>query len=237
MLGTFTYASMTAAFVAETERWDAAKHLLGSPQAKLEDAKSQAGAVPILLMSWSPRFQLSSHVVWQQPRKACAMLKKYRAELATIREEQSGSKEPFIAQVVKMTEIQELEIAALINVAKSDFDDAIKTMKHATELEEAMPPPSGPPTVIKPPHELFGEILLRAGHPKEAAQQFGTSLLRHPDGPVRYWARHAPLPKTEILEAGARLCSILASMAAGRCEVTRARRGAELLEAGRCALA
>jgi hypothetical protein len=106
---------------------------------------------------------------------------KYRAELATIREEQSGSKEPFIAQVVKMTEIQELEIAALINVAKSDFDDAIKTMKHATALEEAMPPPSGPPTVIKPPHELFGEILLRAGHPKEAAQQFATSLLRHPN--------------------------------------------------------
>jgi hypothetical protein len=34
-------------------------------------------------------------------------------------------------------------------------------MKKATELEEAMSPPSGPPVLIKPTHELFGEILLR----------------------------------------------------------------------------
>jgi predicted Zn-dependent protease len=102
------------------------------------------------------------------------------AELNAIRERQSGAKEPFIAQVVKMTEIQELEIAAMFNVAKGNFDEAIKTMKQATTLEDAMPPPSGPPTEIKPPYELFGEILLRAGHPKEAAQQFATSLRRHP---------------------------------------------------------
>jgi hypothetical protein len=181
MFGTFTYASMTAAFVAETERWDAAKHLLGSPQAKMEDAKSQAGGSPNLAYVVVPQIP----AIFTRGLAAAAQglrdAQKYRAELATIREEQSGSKEPFIAQVVKMTEIQELEIAALINVAKSDFDDAIKTMKHATALEEAMPPPSGPPTVIKPPHELFGEILLRAGHPKEAAQQFATSLLRHPN--------------------------------------------------------
>ena len=181
MFGTFTYASMTAAFVAETERWDAAKHLLGSPQAKMEDAKSQAGGSPNLAYVVVPQIP----AIFTRGLAAAAQglrdAQKYRAELATIREEQSGAKEPFIAQVVKMTEIQELEIAALINVAKSDFDDAIKTMKHATALEEAMPPPSGPPTVIKPPHELFGEILLRAGHPKEAAQQFATSLLRHPN--------------------------------------------------------
>ena len=181
MFGTFTYASMTAAFVAETERWDAAEHLLGSPQAKREDAKSQAGSSPNLAYVVVPQipaiFTRGLAAAVQGLRDA----QKYRAELATIREEQSGAKEPFIAQVVRMTEIQELEIAAIINVAKSDFDDAIKTMKHATALEEAMPPPSGPPTVIKPPHELFGEILLRAGHPKEAAQQFATSLLRHPN--------------------------------------------------------
>jgi hypothetical protein len=181
MFGTFTYASMTAAFVAETERWDAAEHLLGSPQAKMEDAKSQAGGSPNLAYVVVPQIP----AIFTRGLAAAAQglrdAQKHRAELATIREEQSGAKEPFIAQVVRMTEIQGLEIAALINVAKSDFDDAIKTMKHATALEEAMPPPSGPPIVIKPPHELFGEILLRAGHPKEAAQQFATSLLRHPN--------------------------------------------------------
>lgn len=181
MFGTFTYASMTAAFVAETERWDAVEHLLGSPQAKMEDAKSQAVGSPDLAYVVVPKIP----AIYIRGLAAAAHglrdAQKYRAELATIREEQSGAKEPFIAQVVRMTEIQELEIAAIINVAKSEFDDAINTMKHATALEEAMPPQSGPPIVIKPPHELFGEILLRAGHPKEAAQQFETSLLRHPN--------------------------------------------------------
>jgi Tfp pilus assembly protein PilF len=54
-------------------------------------------------------------------------------------------------------------------------------MKRATLLEEEMSPPSGPPTVIKPSHELFGEILLRAGKPKEALEQFAKSLARQPN--------------------------------------------------------
>jgi len=44
-----------------------------------------------------------------------------------------------------------------------------------------MPPPAGPPLLIKPSHELFGELLLRANLPKEAEKQFATSLFRPPD--------------------------------------------------------
>ena len=44
-----------------------------------------------------------------------------------------------------------------------------------------MGPPSGPPSLIKPSHELFGEILLRAGKPQEAAVQFRTALFRQPN--------------------------------------------------------
>ena len=44
-----------------------------------------------------------------------------------------------------------------------------------------MSPPSGPPSLIKPSHELYGEILLRAGRAKEAAEQFDLSLLRQPN--------------------------------------------------------
>jgi hypothetical protein len=34
--------------------------------------------------------------------------------------------------------------------------------------------------LIKPSHELLGEILLRAGRHEEAARAFATSLFRHP---------------------------------------------------------
>lgn len=183
MFGTFTYASMTAAFVAETERWDAAEQLLGIPHEKTEDSKSQGGSSPNPMQAYVVVPQIPA--IFTRGLAAAAQgsrdAQKYMAELTTIREQQSGAKEPFIAQVVTMTEIQDLEIAAMFNVATGNFDDAIKTMKQATALEEAMPPPSGPPTVIKPPHELFGEILLRADRPKEAAQQFATSLRRHPN--------------------------------------------------------
>jgi hypothetical protein len=48
-------------------------------------------------------------------------------------------------------------------------------------LEEATSAPYGPPSLIKPSHELFGEILLRAGKPTDAAEQFKISLLRQPN--------------------------------------------------------
>ena len=41
--------------------------------------------------------------------------------------------------------------------------------------------PYVPPSLIKPSHELFGEILLRAGQPKEAAEKFQIALLRQPN--------------------------------------------------------
>jgi hypothetical protein len=77
--------------------------------------------------------------------------------------------------------IRELEISALSASMKKDHGKAIELMTKATLLEEQMSPPYGPPNLIKPTHELFGEILLRAGKPAEAAEQFKVSLLRQPN--------------------------------------------------------
>jgi len=62
-----------------------------------------------------------------------------------------------------------------------DYDKAIDLMKQATALEEQSGAPSGPPSLIKPTHELFGEILLKAGKPADAIAQFKTALLRQPN--------------------------------------------------------
>jgi Tfp pilus assembly protein PilF len=45
--------------------------------------------------------------------------------------------------------------------------------------KEDLGKPPGPPAAYKPPHELFGEILLRAGQPAEAVEQFRKNLQRH----------------------------------------------------------
>jgi tetratricopeptide (TPR) repeat protein len=83
--------------------------------------------------------------------------------------------------LAKVTEIRSLEIAAAASAAKNEFENAVKLMKLAIRLEEDMSPPSGPPVLVKPSHELFGEILLQAGRPKEAAEQFTIALERQPN--------------------------------------------------------
>ena len=77
--------------------------------------------------------------------------------------------------------IRQLEIEALNASMKKDHAKAIELMKKATALEEETSAPLGPPHLIKPTHELFGEILLRAGQPSEAAAQFKIALLRQPN--------------------------------------------------------
>jgi hypothetical protein len=104
----------------------------------------------------------------------------HMAELQEIRKQLAGTSIPFAANLAPVLEIQALEIAAAASAAKGDRDAAIATMRRATSLEEAMPIPPGPPPMIKPSHELFGEILLRAGRREEAARQFATALFRHP---------------------------------------------------------
>jgi predicted Zn-dependent protease len=77
--------------------------------------------------------------------------------------------------------IRGLEVSAVGAATKGDFKTAIELMRKATALEEETGAPSGPPSLIKPTHELFGEILLRAGKPADAAAQFHTALLRQPN--------------------------------------------------------
>ncbi len=180
LFGTFTHAAMAATFVVETERWDAADQLL--PPAKASETKVQTGGTANPMQAYVVVAQIPAIFAHglAAAAKGSPTAQKSMTELQAIREKASGAKEPFIAELVRMTGIQELEIEAMA-AAKDNFDEAIRIVRKATALEEAMPPPPGPPPVIKPSHELSGEILLRAGRPKEAVEPFAISLRRHPN--------------------------------------------------------
>jgi tetratricopeptide (TPR) repeat protein len=77
--------------------------------------------------------------------------------------------------------VMEKEVQALVLQARQKADEALALLREAAELEEKMPPPSGPPVPMKPAHELYGEVLLAAGRAEEAARQFELSLLRTPN--------------------------------------------------------
>jgi tetratricopeptide (TPR) repeat protein len=85
------------------------------------------------------------------------------------------------AELSSIGPINKLEVEALTASMKKDHAAAIDLITKATALEEQGNAPYGPPTLIKPSHELFGEILLRAGQPKEAIEKFQVALLRQPN--------------------------------------------------------
>ena len=55
-----------------------------------------------------------------------------------------------------------------------------RAMKKAVALEEATNYPTGPPKIIKPSFEQYGEWLMEEGRFEEAGQQFDRALLRMP---------------------------------------------------------
>jgi tetratricopeptide (TPR) repeat protein len=175
------YANMAAAFIVETERWNLASELFPESKAPATDAETSMGGnhgshtmAPVsggaTLRMPSASVTLPLFVRGLAAAVNGSDVSQIITALQAVRSGRSGNSEIF-----------ELEIAALSASMKKDHDKAIELMKKATALEEATNAPYGPPSLIKPSHELFGEILLRAGKPAEASEQFKISLLRQPN--------------------------------------------------------
>jgi tetratricopeptide (TPR) repeat protein len=171
------YANMAAAFVVETERWNLATSLFPTEPKAVTPGQPQGTA-----MGGShgghgggggPTVDAAATV---RTSRASAILPVFVRGLAAAVISSSST-----ASIDGSGGIRDMEIAALRASMQKDHGKAINLMKKATALEEQMTPPYGPPTLVKPTHELFGEILLRAGKPAEAAAQFKTALLRQPN--------------------------------------------------------
>ena len=169
------YANMAAAFVVETERWNLANELFPDKPASTSEQATMSGS------HGSHNAMPASGATYRMSSASVTLPFFVRGLAAAI----SGSAtEPSIAGLQDTRasgELFALEIGALKASMTKDHGRAIELMKQATAIEEAMSPPSGPPGLIKPSQELFGEILLRADKPREAAEQFKIALQRQPN--------------------------------------------------------
>jgi tetratricopeptide (TPR) repeat protein len=187
-----SYAEMVAAFVVETERWDSARTLLAplqvtsSPQSSGDDAAAKDSMSHCSPAATVPRSVFRVEILPILTRGLTAAAKgapeaqQIIADLQGISKSHSGQ-DAYNARRLTGLEIWQLEIGAVSSAASGRFDKAIELSRKATTLEESLAPPSGPPILIKPSHELLGDVLLRAGRPKEAALEFDISLLRQPN--------------------------------------------------------
>ena len=142
-------AQMRADYVVNTERWD-------SPclqwRLDLASARSRAVVADAFVAGFSG-------------------LK--RGDLATLNRSRPA---PETGYVDPVPGILDKELRAASRQADGSLEDAVALTREATALEDAMPLEFGPPGVVKPSHELLGEVLLAAGRPREAQVEFERAL-------------------------------------------------------------
>ena len=158
------YDQMVAAFIMETERWGQARQAWQVKNIRFGDESPGKAAYV---------------------REFAESMSKIRNQ-ATVRQIHPGSAPPASESLATSGEsitsqIWNVQLAALKHFMNGDLNQVTELLDQATALEESLPPPSGPPDLIKPTHELYGEVLLFIDRPKEAQQQFERALFRHPN--------------------------------------------------------
>ena len=77
---------------------------------------------------------------------------------------------------LEKTEVMELQLKGMQAWLKKDMTATDEFLKKATALELASSYAYGPPSVVKPSFEMYGEWLLEVNKPAEALKQFDLSL-------------------------------------------------------------
>ena len=103
--------------------------------------------------------------------------------LADEAERQRTATSSYYARNSKPLQIMVKEVAGMLAIAQRRHGRRSRVARmRAWTVAESMRPPNGAPNPLKPVHELYGEALLAADRPREAARDaFEASLLRTPN--------------------------------------------------------
>jgi tetratricopeptide (TPR) repeat protein len=181
------WANMAGTFIIESERWGLLDQLFPAGSSAVDPGgeahgAAQSKAAPQAAVRSSPAAQIVPIFV-RGFAKAIAGSSDAEAIIEVLRARSGSAAQQATSYggPPTTTSIRQFEVEALLEASRGKFDDAIAIIRKATALEDELGPPSGPPALIKPSHELAGEILLKAGKAKEAAEMFSQSLLKQPN--------------------------------------------------------
>ncbi len=90
----------------------------------------------------------------------------------------------YYAETSKPFRVMHRSVAGMVAIAQGEQDKGLAMLQEGVEIAESMRPPNGAPNPLKPAHELYGEALLGADRPADAADQFRISLARTPNRPL-----------------------------------------------------
>ncbi len=81
---------------------------------------------------------------------------------------------------IQQAEVMEMELKAMQAWLKKDTTATDRLLRQAVDLESGISYAYGPPTIVKPSFELYGEWLLEVNQPHKASEQFDISLKAGP---------------------------------------------------------
>ncbi len=154
---------MRAHYVFGSERWD--DQVLGW-EIEVADAGRRTRAIEAFTQGYAAlrlgRRETAGHFLGQ---------------LRTIADEPGEDETPNAAATPR---ILQLELEAMLTYDAGQVDQALLAARKATRLEDGLPLEFGPPDIVKPSHELMGELLLELNRPTEASREFQAALLMAP---------------------------------------------------------
>lgn len=121
----------------------------------------------------------------------------------------TSKKDLVVAQVLQKS------LRALIEARQGNNDRALALFEEAAATEAAMPLDFGPPIIVKPSHELYGEALLKLGRPEEARLQFEKALQRAPRRSLSLAGLALAAQATSDMATVEKACGELASIYTG----------------------
>jgi tetratricopeptide (TPR) repeat protein len=152
--------SMRAHFIINTELWadPVVEWRLDAPQATAGPRAMDTYAVAVARLSQG-RLTEAENVLAELDRLA--------AERTT---ETTYGANPSVPGILAT------QLRARLAWARGDHPAAMALLRQAAGVEEGLPAEFGPPDIVKPSHELLGELLLAAGQAGEAQRSFGRAL-------------------------------------------------------------
>lgn len=159
---TYTAALIAATYLIETEQWQRADELLGKGNTVAQSPAIFARGLAAA-MTGSPQAQEAIET------------------LRSLKPLPGAEKAPYVADIIAAARIQADLVAAAAAAEDKRYPEALERVREAIAAAERTPTPPGPPVLVKPPRELRAEILLQAGRPEAAAQNYAVVLARHKD--------------------------------------------------------
>ena len=187
------YHTMLARYILETGKWE---------KIQIEDAKGAGGEHEGMpgMPGMGSRYSGEGAWIFIAGLSAAKLGDASAAEQARDRVSamQKNVESGGDAYAAKPFAIMANEVASAAQLARGQKSEAVRLAKAAADIESTLAAPSGPPEPIKPALEFYGEALLDAGRPAEAAAAFQQQLLRTPkrtpsvDGLARATAKGGP---------------------------------------------